>query len=104
MEHKRGRYEICRDILKVARAGAGITAIVYGSNLNFPIANKNIIEMEANGLITVEVLPGRGGRNKLYVTTERGLAFINSLDETIAIFQNPDPILDVTITQEVSEA
>ena len=93
MKQKRGRLEICRDILNVARDGAGITAIVYGANLNFPIANKNIIEMETNGLITVEVLPQGGGRHKLYMTTEKGLAFIKSLDETIAIFQFPAPLL-----------
>ena len=107
MEHKRGRYEICRDILKVARAGAGITAIVYGANLNFPIANKNIKRMETNGLITVEVLPGGGGRNKLYITTERGLVFIQSLEETFAIFRGltfPPVVVHTIPIQEVSEA
>ena len=91
MEHKRGRLEICRDILKVARAGAGITAIVYGANLNFPIAKKHIQDMELAGLITVRELPGSG--NRLHTTTDKGLAFIKSLNETIAIFQYPAPLI-----------
>ena len=102
VKEKRGRLEICRDILIAARSGTGITAIVYGVNLNYPIANKNIKQMEANGLITVEVLPGGGGRHKLYTTTEKGLTFIEALDETIAIFMAPIILEMITTAQKVS--
>ena len=92
MQHKRGCYEICRDILNVARQSAGITAIVYGANLNFPIANKNIKEMIANGLMTMEDHPGGGSRTKLYQTTEKGLAFIDSLGEALDMYNGLNPI------------
>lgn len=104
MDRKRGHLEMCRDILKFARAGTGITAIVYGANLNFHIANKYIKQMEARGLITVEVLPGGGGRTKLYTTSEEGLAFIKSLDETMALFNTPTPPGDGELILEVPEA
>lgn len=87
MQHKRGRYQICSEILKAALGGARKTPLVYGTNTNFLKADEYIREMLANGLMTMEVLPGGGGRNKLYVTTERGLAFIKSLEETLAIFR-----------------
>ena len=106
MQPKRGRYEICRDILNVARHTAGITAIVYGANLNFPIANKNIKEMMVNGLMTMEDHPGGGSRTKLYQTTERGLAFIKSLEEALAIFRGltfPSVIVHKIPIQEMSE-
>jgi len=96
MERKRGRLEIARDILKVARSGAGITAIVYGANLNFPIAKKHIREMELADLITIRELPGSG--NKLYTTTDRGLIFMESMGRTLITFQPPE------LTQEVSES
>ena len=96
MEQKRGRMEIARDILRVARPGAGITAIVYGANLNWPIARKHIQDMEEAGLITVRELPGSG--NRLYTTTDRGLIFMESLERTLATYHPPE------LTQEVSEA
>ena len=100
MEHRRGRLEITRDILEVAKSGVGITAIVYGANLNWPIARKHIQDMELADLITVRELPGSG--NRLYTTTERGLDFIKSLDETVAILMAP-LVLDMIAVQEVSE-
>ena len=93
MEHKRGRLEIARDILTVARGGAGITAIVYRANLNFPIAKKHIQGMELAGLIIVRELPGSG--NSLYTTTDRGLIFMESLGRTLDTFHPPE------LTQEV---
>ena len=96
MERKRGRLEIARDILTIAKSGTGITAIVYGANLNFPIAKKHIQEMELAGLITVRELPGSG--NKLYTTTDRGLIFMESLGRTLITFQPP------VLTQEVSDS
>ena len=88
MEHKRGRLEIARDILRVAKSGTGITAIVYGANLNFPIAKKHIQEMEGAGLITIRELPGSG--NMLYTTTDRGRIFMESLGRTLTTFSPPD--------------
>lgn len=102
MQRKRGRYEICSEILKVARGGVRKTPLVYSTNTNFLKAEEYIREMLANGLMTVEVLPGGGGRNKLYITTEKGLAFIKWLDETIAIFSGSDPLVDPALVQEVS--
>ena len=94
MEHKRGRLEIARDILRVARSGTGITAIVYGANLNWPIAKKHIQEMEEAGLITVEEIHG----TRLYTTTGWGHEFMSSLERTLVTFHPPQ------LTQEVSEA
>ena len=85
MEPKRGRLEIARDILTVARDGAGITAIVYGTNLNFLIAKRHIQEMEGAGLITVEEVPGP--RARLYTTTGWGHEFMRLLDRTLAMYE-----------------
>jgi len=103
MESKRGRLEIARDILKVARGGAGITAIVYGANLNFPIAKKHIQEMEGAGLITVRVLPGSG--NKLFTTTGWGHEFMSSLERTLAMYERmTHPLRPEEPAQEVTDA
>ena len=100
MEHKRGRLEIARDILRVARLGAGITAIVYGANLNWPIAKKHIREMELAGLITVEEVHG----SRLYTTTGWGHEFMRLLDRTLAMYERmTHPLRPEEPVQEVAE-
>lgn len=105
MESKRGRLEIARDILTMARSGTGITAIVYGANLNFPIAKKHIQEMEGAGLIQVEdVIQGKR-KTRLYTTTGWGHEFMRSLERTLAMYERmTHPLRPEAPVQEVSEA
>lgn len=83
MEYRRGRLEIARDILEVARTGAGPTELVYKANLNFNVLKKYLPELEGAGLITVEEVPG----SRLYTTTGWGHEFIRLLDRTLAMYE-----------------
>lgn len=100
MDRKRSYLEIARDILKAAQYGARPTELVYKANLNFNIIKKYLQEMEEAVLIEVEVINHCRSKTRLYTTTERGLDFIKSLNETTAIFMTP-PILEMITTQEV---
>jgi len=48
---RRGRLQLIRDTLKVARRGASRTRIVYGANLNFKILAELEADLERNGLL-----------------------------------------------------
>lgn len=78
MAQKRGTMEIAFEILKLAINGTGITAIVYGANLNFNIAKTHIDRLKVKGLIEIENLNGPT-RTKLFSTTDRGLDFIDAM-------------------------
>lgn len=62
------------DILRVARAGAKKTWIVYRANLNFKIVKEYLSELMGKGLLAAH--DGSG----LYRTTERGLDFLRQYD------------------------
>lgn len=103
MGRKRSYLEICRDILKATNYGAKPTASVYKANLNFNVIKKYIQDLEASGLLLVEDIHGPGNQTRMYHTTEKGRSFIKSLDETMAIFNNPTPPGDGELIQEAPE-
>jgi len=72
MSRKRSKLEITADILRVAVGGARKSHIVYQANLNFQIIKNYLIELINSGLLQS---PTDG--SKLYVTTEKGLQYIN---------------------------
>lgn len=78
MAQKRGVMLMAFEILKLAINGTGITAIVYGANLNFNIAKTHIDRLEQKGMITIEDLNGPT-RTKLFTTTDKGLDFIDAM-------------------------
>ena len=86
MERKRGRLEIARDILMVARTGARPTELVYKANLNFNVIRKYLPELEAAGLIEVEVITHGKKKTRLYTTTGWGHEFMRSLERTLAMY------------------
>jgi len=92
MDRKRSYLEIARDILRAARYGAKPTELVYQANLNFKIVKQYLHELEASDLIFVEDLNGPGNRTRLYHTTEKGRAFIESLGRTLEIYYSHFPI------------
>lgn len=81
--------EISRDILNVAMYGVSKTQLVYRANLNFAIIKKYIRSLEEAGLLRVEPLKSR---SKLFTTTERGEIFVQSVDETMNIYQGLMPL------------
>lgn len=97
MEGRRGRLEIARDILEVAKTGARSTELVYKANLNFNVLKKYLPEMEEAGLIEMEVIPHGKKEVRLYTTTERGLIFIESLAWARVIYPGdpPEPVMEV---------
>lgn len=72
MSRKRSKLEITADILRVAVGGARKSHIVYQANLNFQIIKNYLKELINSGLLQS---PTNG--NKLYITTEKGLQYIN---------------------------
>ena len=88
MTQKRGYLNIAHDILKLALAGCGITSIVYGGNLNFPIAKKHIEGLVTRELMTVEKV----GRHDLHTTTDRGREFIHRMEGTLSLWDQGEVI------------
>jgi len=73
---RRSGLDICADILEIARMGAKKTHIVYKANLNF-----RIVERYLRWLIERGLLRKKGER--LYVTTEEGLRFLQRYRELV---------------------
>jgi predicted transcriptional regulator len=67
---RRNDLDICADILKVSKAGAKKTHIVYSSNLNFKIVKKYLSRLIDNGYLL------DGSDSGVFVTTERGSDFL----------------------------
>jgi predicted transcriptional regulator len=67
---RRNDLDICADILKVSKAGAKKTHIVYRANLNFKIVKKYLSRLIDNGFLL------DGSENGIFVTTERGSDFL----------------------------
>ena len=100
MERKRGRLEIARDILEVAKTGAKPTELVYKANLNFKVIKKYLPEMELAGLITVEEIHG----SRLYTTTGWGHEFMRSLERTLTMYERMTyPLRSEEPVQEVAD-
>jgi len=75
MSRKRSTLEISTDILKVAIGGAKKSHIVYQANLNFTIIKDYLHDLSRAGLLARSTT----GSN-LYLTTDKGIAFINYMD------------------------
>lgn len=82
MTQKRGYLNIAHDILRIAIHGCGITSIVYGGNLNFPIAKKHIEDLVLRELITVDNV----GVHDQYITTDRGLEFLHRMETVLSLW------------------
>jgi predicted transcriptional regulator len=67
---RRNDLDICADILKVSKAGAKKTHIVYRANLNFKIVKKYLSRLIDNGYLL------DGSDSGVFVTTERGSDFL----------------------------
>lgn len=77
---RRGNFEICADLLRVARGGARKTQLVYRANLNFEIIQKYLSLLLSNGLL--EEYP------PLYNSTEKGEEFLRLFEKIRAIVGN----------------
>ena len=67
---RRNDLDICADILKVSKAGAKKTHIVYRANLNFKIVKKYLSRLIDNGYLL------DGSDSGVFVTTDRGSNFL----------------------------
>ena len=67
---RRNDLDICADILKVSKAGAKKTHIVYRANLNFKIVKKYLSRLIDNGYLL------DGSDSGVFVKTERGSDFL----------------------------
>ncbi len=67
---RRNDLDICADILKVSKAGAKKTHIVYKANLNFKIVKKYLSRLIDSGFLMDR------SENGVFVTTDRGSDFL----------------------------
>ncbi|MFQ5920514.1 MAG: winged helix-turn-helix domain-containing protein [Nitrososphaerales archaeon] len=72
--------EIIVNILEESRNGINKTRLVYRTNLNFLVVQKYIDFLTTKGLLQVEQRP-----NQVYVTTEKGLQFLNEFSKLAEI-------------------
>lgn len=87
MTLKRGYLMIANDILQICVGGSGITAVVYGGNLNFVIARRHLAGLVDKDLVTVETVSYRKGDPvNLWTTTDRGLEFIHRMTAVLSLW------------------
>ena len=98
----RGYLMIANDILQICVGGSGITAIVYGGNLNFVIARLHLAGLVDKDLVTVETVGYRKGDSvNLWTTTDRGLEFIHRMKAVLSLWdlaekeENEDRSLEI---------
>jgi len=75
MTRRRSHMEISADILRIAKAGARKTRIVYGANLNFKLLNEYLDKLERAGLIAREL-----GKTEIIRTTEKGRKYLQQYE------------------------
>jgi len=75
MTRRRSHIEISADILRIAKAGARKTRIVYGANLNFKLLNEYLDKLERAGLIAREL-----GKTEIIRTTEKGRKYLQQYE------------------------
>ena len=75
MTRRRSHIEISADILRIAKAGARKTRIVYGANLNFKLLNEYLEKLERAGLIAREL-----GKTEIIRTTEKGRKYLQQYE------------------------
>ena len=75
MTRRRSHIEISADILRIAKAGARKTRIVYGANLNFKLLNEYLEKLERAGLIAREM-----GKTEIIRTTEKGRKYLQQYE------------------------
>jgi predicted transcriptional regulator len=81
MMMRRSKNRIISEILDVCRTGANKTRIVYQANLNFNIVNPYLDLLIKNDLL--EVKPGK---NASYETTDKGISFLDNLNQINSYF------------------
>ncbi len=69
---RRSSMEIMVNVLEESRNGINKTRLVYRTNLNFIVVQKYIDFLTDKGLITTDQRP-----NLVYVTTEKGVRFLD---------------------------
>lgn len=85
---RRNDLDICADILRVARTGVNKTRIVYQANLNFKIVEKYLQRLVAGGLL-------KQTRDRRFVTTEKGFAFLEQFEALLAPVMEDDALEEV---------
>ena len=74
---RRDGFEICADLLRVARGGARKTQLVYRANLNFKVVKRYLSVLLRNGLLEVDP--------PFYSSTEKGEEFLRLFEKVRAI-------------------
>lgn len=70
---RRNGFDIIVDILSIAESGARKTSVVYGANLNFPMATKYISKLIENNMLEKS--------GSYYFATHKGKRFMNRYKE-----------------------
>jgi len=95
---KRSKHAIISEILDVCRTGACKTRIVYQANLNFRTVNPYIDLLIKNNLIEV-----KRGKDILYETTDRGISFLDNINQINSYFLNSENAGSPPITRCFSQ-
>jgi predicted transcriptional regulator len=84
MNGRRSDLEVVAEILKLAKKRAGQTRIMYGCNLNHERVRGYLTSLEMKGLIECSRL----GPHAEYVTTDKGMYFLQHLEIAVAALEN----------------
>jgi len=70
---KRNNYDVRADILRLCRIGQKKTWVVYGTNLNFKMMDRYLVQLVELGHIRVE--------GDLFFTSELGNSWVSNFDK-----------------------
>ena len=74
----RSRWDIMASVLSVATAGRSKTYVMRRCNLSYRQLQAYLDILRENGLLKVESRKGKSNPGKIFVTTDRGRAFLKS--------------------------
>jgi predicted transcriptional regulator len=75
MGSKRDRVEIMAEILDLCSVPKTKTHVMYGTNLSWKMLQHYLAELQSLGLLKIQ------GKSALYVTSKRGLDFVDKWKE-----------------------
>ena len=77
----RSRWDIMASVLSVATAGRTKTYVMHKCNLSYRQLQAYLDILRENGLLKIESHKGKSNPWKIFVTTDRGHAFLKAYDD-----------------------
>jgi len=85
---RRSEIQIIKDILKLSKNGAKKTEILHQGNMSFTQLQSYLSYLIENKVIEEnDNRKSNGAKNKIYVTTEKGISLLQDINNLYAYFK-----------------